>query len=529
MEKTRSGIPLKPCYGAADAPALDAGDLPGAFPFTRGRFSRMRAGASWIQRELSGEGSPAQSNAQLLYLIGLGQTGVDVIGDAPTMSLMDPDHPLAAPTAGTQGVSICRKEDYLELFEGIDLGSISVSSSIPAAFSLAGLVHAAKAGGVAPEKLRGSTIQMPLYCEDCCYRHHLPVDFRVRLSADCIDYAARRLPRFHAFLEDTYFFSESGLNGVEEMALGFVEIRHIVRRLLAMGSRVDDFAPRIAILLNCSMDFFEEIAKIRATRRLFARMMRDEFGARDPRSQSVVVTSHTSGLSLTAQQPVNNIVRGTAQAIALVMAGVQAMEISAFDEAYRTPSREAHLVGLRTQQVIALETGLAKVADPFGGSFFMEALTAEMERRIWSMVEAIEREGDVEALAERGRFQELFHDAMERQSQDVAHGREIVVGVNAHRMPEADDRLLRDVTDEKFEPAAEQVERIRAFRQARDPRRLAAGLLPILDCVKTGAGNLLELTVDAFDAGATMGDVAGVFRMGRGRPFDPFGAVPSPI
>jgi methylmalonyl-CoA mutase cobalamin-binding domain/chain len=211
--------------------------------------------------------------------------------------------------------------------------------------------------------------------------------------------------------------------------------------------------------------------------------------------------------------------------MALVMAGVQAIEISAFDEAYRTPSREAHLVGLRTQQVIDLETGLTRVADPFGGSHFMEALTDEMARRIWSMVEEIEARGSIETLVEDGYFREILHAAMERQSQDVAMGREKQVGVNVHRMPEEEDTLLRDVSEQKFPPSFEHVERVREFRQSRDPQRLRAALQPILDCVRHENGNLLALTIDAFDAGATMGEIAGVFRMGCGQGYDPFGQV----
>ena len=280
--KTRSGIPLKAFYEAEGGVSDDLG-APGTYPYTRGRYARTRSGGSWIQRELSGEGSPTESNELMRYLLEIGQTGVDIIGDAPTMSMMDPDHPLSVPTAGTQGVSACCKQDYLELLDGIPITETSVSSSIPAVFTIAGLVHTAKHTNAAPEKLRGSTIQVPLYQEDCSYRIHLPVNFRSRLSADCVEYCADKLPRFHVFLEDTYYFSESGLNGVEEMALGFVEIRHLMRLLISRGVDVDTFAPRIAILLNCSMDFFEEIAKIRATRRLFARMMRDEFGAKDPR------------------------------------------------------------------------------------------------------------------------------------------------------------------------------------------------------------------------------------------------------
>jgi methylmalonyl-CoA mutase N-terminal domain/subunit len=521
---TRAGIPLKPFYTAADRPKDAPAEAPGEFPFTRGRFARLRQGG-WIQRELSGEGSPAESNQQLRDLLAMGQAGIDVIGDGPTMSMIDPDHPIAAPAAGTQGVSACRKQDYLELFDGVDIGETSVSSSIPAVFSIAGLVHAARVGGVPLEKLRGSTIQVPLYCEDCSYRYHLPVNFRTRLSADCVAWCAEHMPRFHAFLEDSYFFSETGLNGIEEMALAFVEIRHIIRRLLAMGVDIDSFGPRIAILLNCGMDVYEEIAKIRATRRLFAHMMRDEFGAKDPRSQSAVITCHTSGLTLTAQQPANNVVRGTVQAMALVLAGVQAIEISAFDEAYRTPSRAAHMVGLRTQQVIDLEAGLTRVADPFGGSYFMETLTDQIAEQIWAKVEEIEATGDIEDLVDRGYFRDLFHGVMERHSQDIAMGRTPVVGLNVHRIPEGEDTLLREISEEKFPPSHEHVERIASFRMGRDRAALEHGLRPIVEAVKTESGNLLALTIDAFDAGATMGEIAGTFRLGLGEAYDPFGKV----
>ena len=250
----------------------------------------------------------------------------------------------------------------------------------------------------------------------------MPFKLRVRLAVDSIAFCSTEMPKFHAFLEDTYFISEGGLDAVEEMALGFVEMRGLVRELLQRGIAIDRFAPRIAILVNCRMDFFEEIAKIRATRRLFARMMRDEFGARDPRSWAVNIAAHTSGLSLTAQQPVNNIVRGAMQALALALAGVQAIEISTFDEAFRTPSPEAHLVGLRTQQIVHLESSVTRVADPLGGSYYVESLTDEMERRIWEMVQAIEAKGDPAHLSDSGWFRSLFQAAMERHARALADG-----------------------------------------------------------------------------------------------------------
>ncbi len=355
LNVTRSKIPIKPVNTPADTDDLDYENklgAPGAYPYTRG--IRPAGAWTWIQRELSGEGDPKTSNKQLKHLIAQGQSGIDVIGDAPSMGLLDPDHPLAKNAVGTQGVSICCLQDFRDLWQDLPLDSITISNSIPAIFTAAALYLVAQENNVPAEKLRGSVIQAPFFMEDCGYAVHMPFDLRLRMTSDSIEFCTAKMPRFHSFLEDTYFFSEAGLNGVEEMALGFIEIRHVVRDLLDRGLNIDSFAPRIAILVNCSMDIFEEIAKIRATRRLFARMMKEEFGAEDRRSWAPVITCHTSGLSLTAQQPFNNIVRGAIQSLALVMAGVQALEISAFDEAYRTPSPESHLFGLRTQQIISL-------------------------------------------------------------------------------------------------------------------------------------------------------------------------------
>ena len=335
-----AGIPLRPFYepGEADRDYAKIGD-PGAYPYTRGRMGPPAARRrGWIHRELSGEGSPRRSNEQLRDLLARGALGIDVIGDNPTMSALDPDHPMCIPAVGTTGVSLCRKQDFIELVEGIPLDEITLSHSLPPAFALAGQYLASPCHGIDPRVLRGSAIQPPLYSEDCSYSTFLPFETRMRLTLDSIVFALREMPRFHAFLEDTYYISDGGLDAVEEMSLGLLEIREVCRRLLARGLPVDSFAPRIAILVNCRMDLFEEIAKIRATRRMFARMMREEFGATDPRSWSVNIAVHTSGLTLTAAQPANNIVRGAVQALAMAMAGVHGLEISAFDEPFRTPS-----------------------------------------------------------------------------------------------------------------------------------------------------------------------------------------------
>jgi methylmalonyl-CoA mutase, N-terminal domain len=518
---TRSGIPLERVYGARDG----GGERPGEFPFTRGRLTNAKNNAknhtTWIQRELSGEGDGKRSNEQIRYLLEHGQTGIDVIGDAPTQSLLDPDHPLAREAVGTQGVSLCRKQDFLDLFKDVRFDQVSISSSVPAFFALPGLVLAAREVNFPLERLRGSILHGPLYSEDCSYAQHLPVEFRVRLALDAIEYCTQHMPKFHAYLEDTYFFSESGITPVEEMALGFVQLRHLLRKLLARGVAVDSVAPRIAFLVNCGMDFFEEIAKIRATRRLYAKMMREEFGAADPRSLSVVITSHTSGLSLTSQQPVNNVVRGTIQALALVLAGVQALEISAFDEAFRTPSKDAHIVALRTQQIIDLESGVGRVLDPLGGSYLLENLTDQLEKRIRARIDEIEGRGDPEALARSGFFREIFHQAMEEAQRGIEKGSVPVVGVNVHTAEEKDDKLLRDVATSKIETWRQHTQEIERFKRERDGFRTCNALDEIA-AVTQSSGNLIPPIIDALDGSATTGEIVTVMRAALGMPPDVF-------
>ena len=524
---SRSGIPLKHYYGPEDSGDAKAGGVPppGEYPYARGRQGQARPAGSWIQRELSGEGDPARSNSQIKYLLSKGQAGIDVIGDSPTMAMLDPDHPLAAHAVGTQGVSLCCLDDYLELFKGIPLESISVSSSLPPIFGLTGLYLAARRAGINPAKLRGSVLQAPFYAEDCGYAAHMPFALRVRLSADVIQFCSVQMPKFHSFVEDTYFISESGLTAVEEIALGFVEIRYLVRELLRRGVNIDTFAPRIAILVNCGMDFFGEIAKIRATRSIFAKMMKEEFGAKDPRSWSVVITCHTSGLALTAQQPFNNIVRGAIQALALVLGGVQAMEISAFDEAYRTPSRESHLVGLRTQQVIELETGVTSVVDPLGGSYYLEFLTAELESKIMGMIREIEARQDPAALSDSGYFRGIFQRAMERYARGVSEGTVRVVGVNAHQLSPGEDTLLKEVAERKISPCRDRVVKIKNLKENRNSGQVKKALTSLYSQAQSREGNLVPAVLEATEASATMGEMAGALRLAYGFSYDPHGMV----
>jgi len=519
-----SGIPLASTYRPSDGGSRnyerELGD-PGSFPYTRGQ----RAGdptAGWIQRELSGEGSPRRSNEQFHRLLAQGATGLDVIGDTPTYTMLDPDHPMAKPAVGSAGVSICRRQDFVELYDGIPLEQITASQSLPPAFAIAGIYLCARERGLDPRVLRGSAINPPLYGEDSSYSVFMPVELRLRMSLDAIVFSMREMPRFHHFIEDTYYIADGGLNAVEEMALGFIEIREITRRLIARGHHVDEFAPRIAILVDCRMDIFEEIAKIRATRRLFARMMRDEFGATDPRSLAVNVTVHTSGMSLTAQQPINNVIRGAIQALTAAMAGVNAVEISTFDEPFRTPSHTAHLVAMRTQQVIAEETGVARVADPIGGSWYVEHLTDELERRIDAEVRRIESLGEIADLVQSGFFRTIMHSGMDRYAREVLDGERRVVGVNCHPAIGDEDELLRDIAELRFESDDSHIERIREWKTTRNLRQVEHALDQVRAAGDDRSADLMAPIVAALNADATTGEIAFVLRESYGQPGDPF-------
>jgi methylmalonyl-CoA mutase N-terminal domain/subunit len=521
-------------YGPDHAPVDYAADLgdPGQFPYTRGsRALRPREEgmeSDQLVRELSGEGHADRSNEQFHYLLSHGATALDVIGDTPSMASMDPDHPYARHSVGNQGVSVCRAADFQALYEGIPLDRVSVSHSLPLGFCVAGLYLAADRLGFDPKVLRGSTILGPLFGEDTCYSNNMPLELHMRLATDAVVFCAERMPKFHPFVEDTYYISDGSVDAVEEMALGFIELREVVRQVLAKGTDIDSFAPRIALLVNCRMDFFEEIAKVRASRRIYARMMRDEFGAKDPRSLAINVTAHTSGATMTAEQLVNNIVRGTAQSVAMTMAGVRALEISAFDEAIRTPSAEAHLVGLRTQQVVQIETGVGEVADPLGGSYYVEALTNEMEEKIEERFRFIESLGEILDLSHQGFFRSIFTEAMVERSREVDEGRKQVVGVNVHRMPAEDDTLLRDIAEARIEPCYDIIDDIRAWRTTRDMPRVLQALEALEAAGRDQSANVVVSIVEALDADATIGECVGVLREAYGAPYDPLGGAERP-
>ncbi len=530
--ETVSGIPVHKVYKPDHVIDMqyerDLGE-PGSYPFTRGAHQDMYRKQNWIIRVLCGESSPSETNQRLRLLTSAGQTAVDVIGDSPSFAFIDSDHPLAAATVGTQGVPLCCLQDYLELLDGIPMGKISVSFSMPPAFAIAGLACAAKTYGVPLDELRGSTILLTLCSDECGYSTHQPIEMRVRLAVDNIEFGTKHMPRYRPFLEDTYYISEAALTAVEEISLGLIEARLLIREVQKRGLKIDEFAPRMAILVNTGMDFFEEIAKIRALRRIWARMMKDEYQAEDPRSQRATITVHTSGLSLTAKAPVNNITRGALEALAATLAGCQAIEISCFDEPIRIPSPQAAVAALRSQQIIAYESGITRVVDPLGGSYYIETLTNELESNILKMVKDIELRGDICTLSESGYFKAIFDNASKRYREDVKTGRRKIVGVNVLEAPSEEDSLLEEAVETKVEVCQEQIEKIKELKAKRNNNNVMEALNEVRTRALNRSTNLVPIIMDAFQKGLTMGEIAGAIRVSYGVAFDHFGMVKGPF
>jgi len=520
LKETSSEIPLRDYYTKEDVKHIsykdDLGD-PSYFPFTRGKYKTIR----WIIRNLAGEKTPAETNNLLKHYASKGQMAIDVIGDAPTMAYIDSDHPLAEASVGSQGVPLCSRLDYQEMLNGVQLGEISLSYSVPSIFAIAGSYIMAKEGKIPSSSLRGSTILLPLYCESCGYATRQPVEMRIRLAVDTIEFCTKEMPNFYPFCLDTYYISEVALNSIEEIALGIIVGKVVIREALKRGLNVDDFAHRIVYLTTSQDDFFEQVAKCRALRRLWAKMMKREFGAKNSRSLALTTTVHTSGLSLTAQQPVNNIVRGAFQALASVLGGCQAIEISCFDEPYRTPSREAGIVAMRSQQIIFCETGAANVTDPLGGSYYIEYLTSKLQQEISDYVMKIEEKGDPIELAKEGFFQKIFENAIERYSKKIMTGERKKVGVNVFQIPLEEDTLLRETVESKFQVATEQIEKIEKFKKARDKYQVREALNQILQNTPKQK-NLTPLIIEAMKKGATMEEVTGAIRLGYDSGYDPF-------
>jgi methylmalonyl-CoA mutase, N-terminal domain len=505
---TMSGEPIKPLYTERDLPPdPDAAiGLPGEYPYTRGVYGSMYRGRLWTMRQFAGFGTAAETNRRFRYLLDQGQTGLSTAFDMPSLMGYDSDHPRSLGEVGREGVAVDSLEDMETLFSGIPLDEVTVSMTInaPAAIMLAFYVVAAERQGVSPERL-GGTIQTDILKEYIAQKEWcFPVDPAMRLVGDMIEWCSEHMPRWHPVSISGYHIREAGSTAVQELAFTLKDGLTYVEQAVARGLDIDDFAPRLSFFFNAHIDFFEEIAKYRAARRIWARELRDTFGARKPESWRMRFHTQTAGVSLTAQQPLNNIVRTAIEALAGVLGGTQSLHTNSFDEALALPTEQAVRIALRTQQIIAEETGVANTIDPLGGSYFVEALTDRMEEQAYDYFAKIDELGGMVQAVKQGFPQHEIADAAFRYQLELEAGVRKMVGVNAYT--EGDDlgpEILR--IDPAFE--VDQVHRIQAVRERRDGDRAARALEALVEAARDPDENLMPLLVEAARAECTEGEM----------------------
>ncbi len=508
---TISGEPIRPLYTETDLPDGVGGPddpigLPGEFPYTRGVYGSMYRGRLWTMRQFAGFGTAQETNRRFRYLLDHGQTGLSTAFDMPSLMGHDSDHPRSLGEVGREGVAVDTLEDMEMLFDGIPLDRVSVSMTInaPAAIMLAFYVVAAERRGIGPDRLAG-TIQTDILKEYIAQKEWcFPVDPALRLVIDMVQWCAENMPRWHPISISGYHIREAGSTAAQELAFTLKDGLTYVEQAVARGLDVDEFAPRLSFFFNAHMEFFEEIAKYRAARRIWARELRDTFGAGDERSLLMRFHTQTAGVSLTAQQPLNNIVRTTIEALAGVLGGTQSLHTNSFDEALALPTEEAVRVALRTQQIIAEETGVANTIDPLGGSYFVEALTDRLEEQAYEYFAKIDELGGMVEAVKRGFPQREIADAAFRYQREVESGVRKVVGVNAHTAGGDEQTPILRI-DPAFE--ADQVRRVRALRQRRQSERVAAALAAIEEAARDREENLMPYLLEGARADATEGEM----------------------
>jgi len=502
-----SGIPLQPSY---DSFAGERSD-PGSFPFTRGIRADMYRGRLWTMRQYAGFATAAESNARYRYLLAQGTTGLSVAFDLPTQLGYDSDAPQARGEVGKVGVAIDSIADVETLFDSIPLDAVTVSMTInaPASILLALVLAVARRRGIPFEKL-GGTIQNDVLKEYVARGTYIfPPTPSMRLVTDVMAYCAQSVPQWNTISISGYHIREAGSTALQEIAFTLANAKAYLHAAARAGLAVDDVAPRISFFWNAHNDFFEEVAKFRAARTLWAEIVRDDFGSHDKRSQMLRFHTQTGGSTLTAQEPENNVVRVTLQALAAVLGGTQSLHTNGADEALGLPTADAARVALRTQQVIAYESGVTDVVDPLAGSYYVETLTDQLTTRARAIIAEIDAMGGAVAAIESGWMQDQIGESAYRAQQDIERGESVVVGVNRFTSDAATTQIPIQRIDAAIE--REQVARLAAFRAARDPARLEGRLAEIRSAAE-GTANLVPRFIEAVDAGATVGEICTVLR-----------------
>jgi methylmalonyl-CoA mutase N-terminal domain/subunit len=509
---TISGLENEPLYTPDSVETDYDADLgyPGVYPFTRGVYPSMYRGRLWTMRQFAGFGTAEETNERFRYLLDHGQTGLSTAFDMPTLMGYDSDHPRSLGEVGREGVAIDSLADMETLFEGIPLAEVSTSMTInaPAAMLLAFYACVGEQQGVSPAELRG-TIQTDILKEYIAQKEWIfPPEPSMQLVTDMVEFCAAEMPKWHPISISGYHIREAGSNAIQELAFTLADGFAYVDAAIERGLDVDDFAPRLSFFFNAHIDFFEEIAKYRAARRIWARELREKYGAKNPRSWLMRFHTQTAGVSLTAQQPEVNIVRTALEAMAAVLGGTQSLHTNSFDEALALPTEDAVRIALRTQQVIAHETGAVNTIDPLGGSYYLEDLTNRLEAEAYDYFERIEKLGGVIPAIKENFFQREIADASFRYQHEVEQEQRVVVGVNRYQLEdEPEIEILR------IDPALEQkqIDRVQALRGRRDSAAVESSLARLKSAAEAEQ-NLMPPLIEASKAYVTLGEMCDALR-----------------
>jgi methylmalonyl-CoA mutase N-terminal domain/subunit len=520
--ETMSGVPVERVYGPADLPGWRYDERlgrPGEYPFTRGVYPTMYRGRLWTMRMFAGFGRPEDTNRRFKFLLEQGQTGLSTAFDMPSLMGYDADHPKARGEVGREGVSVSTLADMERLYDGIPLGRVTTSMTIncTASVILAMYLAVAERQGVPWTQLDG-TIQNDMLKEYSAQKEWIcPPAPAVRIVVDMIEFCMNSVPKFHPVSISGYHIREAGASAIQELAFTLADGIAYVEACVQRGLPVDRFGHQLSFFFDIHSDFFEEIAKLRAARRIWATVMKERFGATDPRAMRLRTHTQTAGVSLTAQQPLNNVARVALQALAAVLGGAQSLHTNSYDETWALPTEEAVTLALRTQQVIAEETGVTSTADPLGGSYFVEALTDRMEAEAWRLIRKVDELGGMVRALDVGFPQQEIADSGYRTQLQEDAGERVVVGVN--RYVQSDEPPIPYLRlDEAVE--REQVERVRAVKAARSAAEVAHQLRRVADACRNGQ-NLMPILVEAVKVHASVGEIADVYRETLGRYREP--------
>jgi methylmalonyl-CoA mutase N-terminal domain/subunit len=507
--RTNTGFTVKRIYTALDLAQTPSEDisLPGRYPFTRGAYPTMYRGRLWTMRQIAGFGTAEDTNKRFKYLIAQGQTGLSTDFDMPTLMGYDSDHAMSEGEVGREGVAIDTLADMELLYDGIDLENISASMTInPSAWILLAMyIAVAQKRGLDLDRLSG-TIQADILKEYMAQKEWaFPIRPSVRIVRDCITYCARNMKRYNPINISGYHISEAGSSPLDEVAFPLCNLITYVEEVVKTGMRVDEFAPRLAFFFVSQGDFFEEIAKFRAVRRAYAKIMKERFGAKHPDSMRLRFHTQTAAASLTKPQYMVNIIRTTLQALSAVLGGTQSLHTNGMDEAFTIPTEEAMKIALRTQQVIADESNAANVIDPLGGSYYVEHLTTQMERAIFEVIEEVDRRGGTIKLIEEGWFQRRIADFAYDTAIKKARGEKVVLGVN--KFVEPDEKSAIETHPYDPTTARRQIDRLQRVRRERDQREVERLFERLVEVARNEEENILPVTIDLVRAGASMGEI----------------------